>query len=81
MIRGVVNARREAVVRLRVRGPSGVESDIDVIVDSGFTASLTLPLTIVTALGLARQSGSSAVLVDGSICPFDIFAAELGSTK
>lgn len=29
MIRGNVNARHEAVVRLRVRGPAGVESDVD----------------------------------------------------
>ena len=34
MIQGVVNASHEAVVRLRVRGPGGVESDVDVIVDS-----------------------------------------------
>ncbi len=76
MIQGVVNARHEAVVRLLVRGPSGVESDVDVIVDSGFTASLTLPTAMVTALGLARQSGGTAVLADGSVRPFDIFAAE-----
>jgi clan AA aspartic protease len=77
MIRGVVNARREAVVRLRVRGPGGVESDVDAIVDSGFTSSLTLSATMVTALGLARQSSSSAVLADGSVRQFDIFAAEV----
>ena len=62
-----MNARYEAVVRLRVRGPGGVESDLDVIVDSGFTASLTLPLATVTALGLARQSGGTGVLADGSV--------------
>ena len=77
MIQGVVNARHEAVVRLRVRGPGGVESDADVIVDSGFTASLTLPVTRVTALGLARQSGGVAVLADGSVRQFDICAAEV----
>jgi clan AA aspartic protease len=77
MIRGVVNARHEAVVRLRVRAPGGVESDVDVIVDSGFTASLTLPVTLVTALGLARQSGGTAVLADGSVRQFDICAAEV----
>ncbi len=77
MIRGIVNARGEAVVRLKVRGPGGVESDVDAIVDSGFTASLTLPATMVTALGLARQSGSSAVLADGSVRQFDICAAEV----
>lgn len=44
MIQGVVNARHEAVVRLRVRGPGGVEADLNLIVDSGFTASLALPI-------------------------------------
>ena len=77
MIQGVVNARREAVVRLRLRGPDGVESDVDVIVDSGFTASLTLPVTMVTALGLARQSGGTAVLADGSVRQFDICDVEV----
>lgn len=77
MIRGVVNACREAVVHLRVRGPGGVESDVDAIVDSGFTASLTLSATMVTALGLVRQSGSSAVLADGSVRQFDICDAEV----
>jgi clan AA aspartic protease len=77
MILGVVNARNEAIVRLRVRGPGGVESDVDAIVDSGFTSSLTLPATVATALGLVRQSGGTAVLADGSIRQFDIFAAEV----
>jgi clan AA aspartic protease len=77
MIQGVVNARNEAIVRLRVRGPGGVESDVDMIVDSGFTASLTLPVARVAALSLARESGGFAVLADGSVRKFDIFAAEI----
>ncbi len=77
MIRGVVNARCEAVVRLRVRGPGGAELDVDAVVDSGFTASLTLPAAAVAALGLVRQSGGGAVLADGSVRQFDIFAAEV----
>jgi predicted aspartyl protease len=77
MIQGVVNARHEAVVRLRVRGPGGVESNVEMIVDSGFTSSLTLPMAMVTALGLARQSGGTGVLADGSVSQFDIFAAEV----
>jgi clan AA aspartic protease len=51
--------------------------DVDAVVDSGFTASLTLPTTAVAALGLVRQSGGGAVLADGSIQPFDIYAAEV----
>jgi len=77
MIQGVVNARHEAIVRLRVRGPGGIESDVDMIVDSGFTSSLTLPMAMVIALGLARQSGGTAVLADGSVSQFDIYAAEV----
>lgn len=77
MIHGLVNASHEAVVRLRVRGPSGAESLVDAIIDSGFTSSLTLPAGTVTALGLARQSGGTATLGDGSIRQFDIHAADV----
>ncbi len=77
MIRGVVNARNEAIVGLRVRGPGGPELDVDALVDSGFTASLTLPATTVVALGLVRQSAGGAVLADGSVRHFDIYAAEV----
>jgi len=50
---------------------------VEAVVDSGFTGSLTLPAATVTALGLARQSGGSATLADGSSRPFDIYAAEV----
>jgi predicted aspartyl protease len=60
-----------------VRGPSGAELNVDAVVDSGFTASLTLPAAIVTTLSLPRQSGGGAVLADGSVRQFDIYAAEV----
>jgi predicted aspartyl protease len=83
IIRGAVNARFEAVVRLRVRGPGGLEADVDAVLDTGFTASLTLPPAVVAALGLSRQSGGNAALADGSIHPFEIYAAEVdwGGTR
>ena len=77
MIRGVVNARLEAVVRLRVRGPGSAEVEVDAVVDTGFTSSLTLPADTVEALGLTRQSGGGAILADGSVRQFDSFAAEV----
>ena len=77
MIQGVVNASNEAIVHLRVKGPGGVESDVDVIVDSGFTSSLTLPESMAIALGIARQSGGTAMLADGSARQFDICVAEV----
>jgi len=80
MIRGVVNARREAIVALRVRGPNGAEAEVDGVVDSGFTASLALPAVAVTALGLARHASGGAVLADGSVREFDIYAADVAWT-
>jgi predicted aspartyl protease len=77
VIAGVVNARHEAVVRLRVRGPAGSELDVDTVIDSGFTASMTLPAMTVAALGLTRQSVGGAVLADGSVRQFEIYAAEV----
>ena len=77
MIRGVVNERRAAVVRLRLRGPAGVDTEVVAIVDSGFTADLTLPVTTVAALGLVRRSSGTAVLGDGSASRFDICSAEV----
>jgi predicted aspartyl protease len=50
MIEGTVNSRLEAIVRLRIRGPAGVESEVEAIVDTGFTASLTLPATTVAEI-------------------------------
>lgn len=77
MIQGVVNSRREATVRLRVRGPGGAETEVVAVIDTGFNASLTLPAATVAALGLTRQSGTSTVLAGGSTRAYDIFAAEV----
>jgi clan AA aspartic protease len=49
----------------------------DAVIDTGFTSSLTLPASAVTALRLVRQSGGSAVLGDGSVRSFDVYAAEV----
>jgi len=39
-MRGRVNARLEAKLRLTIVGPSGVRQDIDAVIDTGFTGSL-----------------------------------------
>jgi clan AA aspartic protease len=77
MIRGVVNARNEAIVRFRMRGPGHSGLDVDVVVDSGFTSTLALPSSTIAALGLIRQSGVRAVLADGSSQQFDPYTAEM----
>ncbi len=77
MIQGTVNSRREAVVRLQVRGPGGTVATMDAIIDSGITSSLTLPTATVAALGLVRHSGGTGILADGSVRPLDIYTAEV----
>jgi len=77
MIRGAVDARLEGIVRLRLRGRTGVELDIDVLVDSGCALSLTLPAATVAALGLARRRGGTVALADGSVVPTGIYDAEV----
>src|SRR5262249_28974839 len=77
MIQGVVNARIEATIRIRLRASDGSDLDVEPVIDSGFTGSLTLPAAVIAALGLAQQSGDRAVLADGSVQQLDIFAAEV----
>ena len=48
MITGMVNANREAAIRLLVRGPQGHQREIEAIIDTGFTGFLTLPPLLVT---------------------------------
>lgn len=77
MISGAVNARLEAVVPVRLRGPGGVEMGVDAIVDSGFTACLALPPSMVATLGLTRQSTGRALLADGTVRQFDIHEVDV----
>ena len=77
MIRGAVNARHEAVLTLRVRGPGGVELAVDVAIDTGFTAALTLPAATIAALGLAHQLCRLTMLADGTVRSLDTYEAEV----
>ena len=77
MIRGTLTGSLVAVVKLRLRGPTGIELDLDAVVDTGFNASLTLPDPITSTLGLVRRSRGEAVLADGTVRHFGTYAAEV----
>ena len=72
MIEGAVNAAQEAVVGLRVRGPSGRTRDVRAVVDTGFSRFLTLPPSMVTELGLTFTGVDRFFLADGSEVTLDI---------
>jgi len=73
VIEGVVNAAYEPVVVLVVQGPSGQASEIEAIIDTGFTGFLTVTPALATELGLALVGTSRATLADGSEVTFDVY--------
>jgi clan AA aspartic protease len=75
MIVGVMNSQREAIVRLVVVGPGGQERQIEAVLDTGYSGSLTLPSTVVSALNLPFRGRGSVLLGDGSESEFDIHEA------
>jgi clan AA aspartic protease len=75
MIIGVVNAYREATIRSIVQDANGQGHDIEAVIDTGFTGFLTLPPALITVLGLSWRGYASAVLGDGSLQQFDVYAA------
>jgi clan AA aspartic protease len=75
MIIGVVNTHHEATIDLIVQSANGQGHDIDAVIDTGFTGFLTLPTSLIAALGLTWRGYASAVLGDGSLQQFDVYAA------
>ena len=70
MIEGVVNAAYEPVVTLALQGRSGQTSEIEAVIDTGFTGFLTVTPALVTELGLDLLGTSRATLADGSEVTF-----------
>jgi len=75
MITGMVNANREAIIRLLAVGLQGHQQDIEAIIDTGFTGFLTLPPALVTALGLSWLCRQPGMLADGRVEYFDVYVA------
>ncbi len=75
MIEGLVSADYEAVITLSLRGPSGLEREVDAVVDTGFNSFLTLPPEVVAELGLPFAMQGHAILADGQEASFDVYGA------
>ena len=74
MITGVVNERHEATIKLVVHHVNGQEQEVEAILDTGFSGSLTLPPDVITALGLPWRTRGSVILANGEEDQFDIYA-------
>jgi clan AA aspartic protease len=75
MITGTVNARHEVLIRLPVRNAAGQEQEVETILDTGFTGSLTLPPAVIANLGLSWLSRENAILANGAVEQFDVYGA------
>ena len=77
MIIGKVNAQREAVIPLTVRGYQGAQETVQAIVDTGFDGWLSLPPEMIRNLKLPWMRRGSAQLADGSETVYDSYAGEV----
>jgi clan AA aspartic protease len=76
MITGLVQFG-EGRVRLKVNGLRGRRQEIEAVIDTGYTASLTLPPALIQSLGLRWQTVDRVKLADGSTSIFDIYEGKV----
>jgi clan AA aspartic protease len=75
VITGTVNRHGEAVVPIVVRSFDAREMDVETILDTGFTGSLTLPTVAIERLGLSWVGRGLAILANGAEEQCDLYAA------
>jgi clan AA aspartic protease len=75
MIAGIVTPSLEAVVRTYIEDVRGQSQAIDVVIDTGFSGFMSLPISTVNGLGLPVVSQENTQLADGTIKRVDIHAA------
>lgn len=72
MIEGSVNAAYEAVVTLSLQGSEGRTRDIEAVIDTGYTGTLTLPAAVVADLGLSFSHMGWAFLANDDVVSLDV---------
>jgi len=77
MIIGNVNVNREAIIKFAVLGKNNQRQGISAVIDTGYTGFLTLPSTVIKALGLVWYMQQEGVLADGSVCMFNVYEASV----
>ncbi len=68
----MVNEAHEAVVTLTLQGPEGQAQEIEAVVDTGYSAFLTLPPELVGDLGLPFAYMGRAFLANDAEVDFDV---------
>ncbi len=74
-MQGFISPDREAVLRLRVRGPGSREETVEAVIDTGFNGYLTLPRSLLSDLALPFAGATQATLGNGSTVRMDVHEA------
>ncbi len=67
-----MNANREAIVPLSLRGPEGQAREANAVIDTGYSGALTLPPSLVAELELPHVFSSRATLADDTEVGFSV---------
>jgi clan AA aspartic protease len=77
MMFGTVNHNCEAIIKIAVGRIGLPKITVDAVIDTGFTSFLSLPLSIITDLGLPWHYRDVGTLGDGSEVIFEIYKAAI----
>lgn len=77
MITGQVTTDREAVISVNLFSASGEPTGLDAVLDTGFTAYLTLSPAQIMQLGLVQVHTATVVLGDGSETNVPVYRGEV----
>ena len=77
MMFGVVNNNCEATIKVAVGRIGSSKITVDAVIDTGFTSFLSLPISIITELGLPWHYRDIGTLGDGSDVVFEIYKASV----
>lgn len=75
MMQGFVNQSCEAIIRVAVGHANSPKQMVEAVIDTGFTGFLSLPLSIITRLGLPWHFRDMGTLADGSEVVFEMYKA------
>jgi clan AA aspartic protease len=77
MMQGFVNQSCEAIISVVVGHSKARQQMVQTVIDTGFTGSLSLPISIIESLELPWIFRDSATLGDGSEVLFDMYRASI----
>ena len=77
MMQGFVNQNCEAVIRIAVGTANSRKQIVKAVIDKGFTGFLSLPSSMISALGLPWQFRDIGTLGDGSEVIFEMYKATI----